>query len=59
MILFQERHTYTVHVTPCYSETTGSRVFPAESTEGTATLDRIGTYICYVLKEVRCDTCMY
>ena len=34
--------TYTVRVTAYYSETTGSRVFPAISTEGTVTLDKIG-----------------
>ena len=34
--------TYTVHVTAYYSETTGSRVFPADTTEGTVTLDKIG-----------------
>ena len=34
--------TYTVYVTAYYSEATGSRVFPAESTEGTVTLDKIG-----------------
>ena len=34
--------TYTVHVTAYYSETTGSRVFPAVSTEGNITLDKIG-----------------
>ena len=34
--------TYTVHVTAVYSETTGSRVFPADSTEGTVTLEKIG-----------------
>ena len=34
--------TYIVHVTAYYSETTGSRVFPAVFTEGTVTLDKIG-----------------
>ena len=34
--------TYTVRVTAYYSETTGSRVFPADSTEGNVTLDKIG-----------------
>ena len=34
--------TYTVRVTAYYSETTGSRVFPAVSTEETVTLDKIG-----------------
>ena len=34
--------TYTVRVTGYYSETTGSRVFPALSTEGIVTLDKIG-----------------
>ena len=34
--------TYTVRVTAYYSETTGSRVFPANTTEGTVTLDKIG-----------------
>ena len=34
--------TYTVRVTAYYSETTGSRVFPALSTEGIVTLDKIG-----------------
>ena len=34
--------TYTVYVTAYYSETTGSRVFPAVSTEGAVTLDKIG-----------------
>ena len=34
--------TYTVCVTAYYSETTDSRVFPALSTEGTVTLDKIG-----------------
>ena len=34
--------TYTVHVTAYYSETTGSRLSPAVSTEGTVTLDKIG-----------------
>ena len=33
---------YTVRVTAYYSETTGSRVFPAVSTEETVTLDKIG-----------------
>ena len=33
--------TYTVRVTAYYSETIGSRVFPAVSTEGTVTLDKI------------------
>ena len=33
---------YTVRVTAYYSETTGSRVFPALSTEGIVTLDKIG-----------------
>ena len=37
--------TYTVHVTAYYSEASGSRVFPALITEGTVTLDKIGTYI--------------
>lgn len=37
--------TYTVRVTAYYSETTGSRVFPALFTEGTVTLDKIGMYI--------------
>ena len=34
--------TYTVRVTAYYSETTSSRVFPALSTEGIVTLDKIG-----------------
>ena len=34
--------TYTVQVTAYYSETTGSAVFPADTTEGTVTLDKIG-----------------
>ena len=34
--------TYTVHVTAYYSETTGSRVFQADSTEGKVTLNKIG-----------------
>ena len=34
--------TYIVRVTAYYSETTGSRVFPALSTEGIVTLDKIG-----------------
>ena len=34
--------TYTVRVTAYYSVTTGSRVFPADSTEGNVTLDEIG-----------------
>ena len=34
--------TYTVHVTAYYSETTGNRVFPSDTTEGTVTLDKIG-----------------
>ena len=34
--------TYTVYVTAYYSETTGSRVSPAVSTEETMTLDKIG-----------------
>ena len=34
--------TYTVRVTAVYSETTGSRVFPADTTEGTVTLEKIG-----------------
>ena len=34
--------TYAVCVTAYYSETTGSRVFPADTTEGTVTLDKIG-----------------
>ena len=34
--------TYTVRVTAYYSETTGSRVLPADTTEGTVTLDKIG-----------------
>ena len=34
--------TYTVHVTAVYSETTGSRVFLADSLEGIITLDKIG-----------------
>ena len=33
---------YIVRVTAYYSETTGSKVFPAVSTEGTVTLDKIG-----------------
>ena len=37
--------TYTVRVTAYYIEATGSRVFPALSTEGIVTLDKIGTYI--------------
>ena len=34
--------TYTVRVTAYYSETTGSRVFTADSTEVKVTLDKIG-----------------
>ena len=34
--------TYTVRVTAFYSVTTDSRVFPAVSTEGNVTLDKIG-----------------
>ena len=34
--------TYTVRVTAYYSETTGSRVFPALSIERIVTLDKIG-----------------
>ena len=34
--------TYTVRVIAYYSETTGSRVFPANTTEETVTLDKIG-----------------
>ena len=34
--------TYTVSVTAYYRETTGSRVYPADTTEGTVTLDEIG-----------------
>ena len=34
--------TYTVSVTAYYSETTGGRVFTADSTEGNITLDKIG-----------------
>ena len=41
--------TYTVRVTAYYSETTGSRVFPAVSTEGTVTLDKIGSNIIGLL----------
>ena len=37
--------TYTVQVTAYYSESTGSAVFPADTTEGTVTLDKIGLYI--------------
>ena len=37
--------TYTVRVTAYYNEITGSRVFPADTTEGTVTLDKIGTYV--------------
>ena len=33
--------TYIVHVTAYYTETTGSRVLPADSTEGNVTLDKI------------------
>ena len=42
--------TYTVRVTAYYSETTGSRVFPAVSTEGNVTLDKIGIsyHLCYL-----------
>ena len=41
--------TYTVRVTAYYSETTGSRVFPAVSIEGTITLDKIGSNIIGLL----------
>ena len=41
--------TYTVRVTAYYSETTGSRVFPAVPTEGTTTLDKIGSNIIGLL----------
>ena len=34
--------TYTVRVTAYYSETTGSRLFPADFTEGNATLHKLG-----------------
>ena len=34
--------TYTVRVTAVYSETTSSKVFPADTTEGTVTLEKIG-----------------
>ena len=34
--------TYTIRVTAVYSETTGSREFPAYATEGTVTLEKIG-----------------
>ena len=37
--------TYTVQVTAYYSETTGSVVFPADTTEGSVTLDKIGLYV--------------
>ena len=37
--------TYTVRVTTFYSEITSNRVFPADTTEGTVTLDKIGTYV--------------
>ena len=40
--------TYTVRVTAYYSETTGSRVSPAISTEGTVTLDKIGMLRTYL-----------
>ena len=43
--------TYTVRVTAYYRETSGSRVFSAESTEGTVTLDKIGMLIV----EKKCD----
>ena len=33
---------YTVRVTAVYSETIGGRVFPADTTEGTVTLEKIG-----------------
>ena len=41
--------TYTVLVTAYYSDTTGSRLFPAVSTEGTVTLDKIGSNIIGLL----------
>ena len=41
--------TYTVRVTAYYSEITDSRVFPAVSTEGTVTLDKIGSNIIGLL----------
>ena len=34
--------TYTIRVTAVYSEITGSRVFSADVTQGTVTLERIG-----------------
>ena len=51
--------TYTVRVTPYYSETAGSGVFPAESTEGTATLDRIGTYVMYLKRKDVIPVCIF
>ena len=41
--------TYTVRVTAYYSETTDSRVFPAVSTEGAVTLEKIGSNIIGLL----------
>ena len=38
--------TYTVHVTAYFSETTGGRVFLADSTKGIATLDKISMSPC-------------
>ena len=41
--------TYTVLITAYYSDTTSSRLFPADSTEGTVTLDKIGSSIIGLL----------
>ena len=47
--------TYTVQVTAYYSETTGSAVFPAVTTNGTVTLDRIGALSQF---DKNCDICI-
>jgi len=52
--------TYTVRVTAQYSETTGSRIFPADSTEGTVILKPIGMLpLQYVTLDVFSDLYYY
>ena len=48
--------TYTVRVTAYYRETTGSRVFPAEPTEGTVMLDKAG--MLPLMVESKCEICI-
>ena len=47
--------TYTVRITAYYSEATGSRVFPAVSTERTVSLETIGMLLLMEFKK-KCDS---